>query len=324
MQETTYGTSEYTAVGNTVLKWGKMDFGWEHPWHEEPITQIFSAGDVRATDIIRGQNKLEVSMKYCAVHPWAFKYAGLNNIAGNVFTPSSAVALKSRTGIFEHDSDIVAAKGLVTQDLDFYLEQGQPAIIEEKMVGTSCTDASAIGAPTAMTWPASIGSTDVIGWQRLTAVTGGTPALEFNDVAMHPTNVHIGLHNFLQKHSGMTTAAGVANYDLLSCKRYAMGILVDFDVAFDGTAYDFWSKFKTTFTPGATNDFELTLVWRPVATTYSWDFDIHNVRFTAAKVKVPSPNDEGVDTRYHITGISYYDGTNAPITLTVSDGATYS
>jgi hypothetical protein len=319
IEESTYGTSAYTAVGNTLINWGKMDFGWQHPWHEEPQTPIFTAAQVVATELVRGQNKLEMNMKYCPVHAWQWKYAGLNTITDGgsglyTFTPSNTVALKSRTGYFEHDSDIVAALGLVTQDLDFYLEQGQPAIIEEKLVGTQCSDVSSSpGVATATSWPASINSTDVVGWQRIND-------LEYNDVDLGPTKVHIGLHNFLQKHSGMMKSEAV-NYNILSCKRYAMAIVVDFDSAFNGTANDFWAKFKATFTPGSTNDFELKLLWN---TSYYWDFDIHNVRFTAAKVDVPAPQEEGADTRYHITGVAYYDGTNAPFTLAVKDGATYS
>jgi hypothetical protein len=318
IEEVTFGTSPLAAPATDhVFHWGKMDHGWQHPWHEKPQTLIWNAANVIAAESVRGTNKLEVKMKHVPVHAWPWLYGGFNTITSGgagiyVLEPSNTVALRSRTGYFEHDSDIVEAQGLVTKDLNFYLELDKPSVMEEDMVGTSCKTGTILTHDPTPNWPASIASTDTVGWAKITTLEG-------NDVALQASKIHISIHNFIQYHKGMMNAAGTgANYDILSARRYAMGIVVNMTCPFKGLANDWWALYKA-----ATEDkkFELSLTW---GTNY-WQFVFYNMRYESCKVDIPRPEDEGSDSIYNISGATWWDAaspTNLP-KITVKDGSVY-
>jgi hypothetical protein len=318
IQEVTYGTSPLaTPASDTVTYWGKMNYGWEHPWQEEPNVAIHQSDKIMATELVRGENKLEIDLKYNPVHAYPFIYAGFNTITSGgagiyILEPSHTVALRSRTGYFEHDADIVEAQGLITQDLNMTVEMGKPTIFEEKMVGTSCKNGTIITTATNPIWPASIASTDIVGWQNVALC-------QLDDVDLSPTRVFIGIHNVLQGQSGMMKSAAI-NYNNLSRKRSIMAITFAASGSFNGTANDFWALYKA-----ATRDkkFELNFSWS--GTTYYWQITLYNCRFNKPKVTIPAPDDEGLDTQYTMSGSCWLD-LDSPTELpkvVVKDGATY-
>lgn len=310
-EEATFGTSPLAApAADTVYYWGVMNYGWQMPWHEEPTETTHNLGEMYPAGVVRGENKLEFSLKYDPVHALQWYYGGLNSITdggGGVytFTRSNTVDLKSRTGYFEHDDTIIEAQGLKVVDLDMFLELGEALYFEEKLRGTSAKVGTKITTETNPIWPSSLNQTSEIGQQYIAGLT-------HNSQNQYAQRLHVGLHNFIKRGSSMMSG-GAINYNPLSLRRDLMAVVVDFNCPFIDSATSFDTYFRTEVRD---KPFYLDLTWN---TSYYWHITIPKVRFTKSIITVPAADAEGEDTVYVISGVGFDTG----MSVVVKDGHAY-